>query len=265
LLAYPGHVICTLRVKTDWVEGENSRGRRQMMKVGTKAEQREGLEYEFDLVASMDLSNELTVVKSRCPALSGAIVDHPGRDFAETFKAWLADGVDAAPTARSLLLEQIRSAADKDTLAEAWKAIGAALHGGGITKAEAEDLSASWKARNAQIAATEENSIVNRLEATQQVLLLEAAAAQLKRARQGRCGLATRRRRPKRVRGAGRGTDVADRRPRDVVAAGVEGGPVRRRPVRARRVGEGPVPVRDPRGGQPGVPVGAAGPALAGG
>jgi hypothetical protein len=158
LLAYPGHVICTLRVKTDWVEGENSRGRRQMMKVGTKAEQREGLEYEFDLVASMDLSNELTVVKSRCPTLSGAIVDHPGRDFAETFKAWLADGVDAAPTARSLLLEQIRLAADKDTLAEAWKAIGAALHGGGITKAEAEDLSASWKARNAQIAAEEAQS-----------------------------------------------------------------------------------------------------------
>jgi energy-coupling factor transporter ATP-binding protein EcfA2 len=156
LLAYPGHVICTLRVKTDWVEGENSRGKRQMMKVGTKAEQREGLEYEFDLVGSMDLGNELTVVKSRCPDLSGAIVSRPGRDFAETFKAWLADGVDAGPTARERLLDQIRAADGKDPLAEAWKAIGAALHGGEISKVEAEDLSAAWKARNAQIASTEE-------------------------------------------------------------------------------------------------------------
>jgi energy-coupling factor transporter ATP-binding protein EcfA2 len=158
LLAYPGHVICTLRVKTDWVEGENSRGKRQMMKVGTKAEQREGLEYEFDLVGSMDLGNELTVVKSRCPDLSGAIVSRPGRDFAETFKAWLADGVDAGPTARERLLDQIRAADSKDPLAEAWKAIGAALHSGEISKVEAEDLSAAWKARNAQIASTEEQS-----------------------------------------------------------------------------------------------------------
>lgn len=151
LLAYPGHVICTLRVKTDWVEGENARGKRQMMKVGTKAEQREGLEYEFDLVASMDLGNELTVVKSRCPALSGEIVSRPGRAFAETFKAWLADGVEAAPTARDVLLEQIRAATDKDEMAVAWRAIGAAVHGGGISDAQADELSAAWKARKAEI------------------------------------------------------------------------------------------------------------------
>jgi len=98
LLAYPGHVICTLRVKTDWVEGENARGKRQMMKVGTKTEQREGLEYEFDIVGSLDLDNELTVVKSRCRALSGEVVKRPGRQFAETIRDWLDDGV-AAPTA----------------------------------------------------------------------------------------------------------------------------------------------------------------------
>lgn len=101
LLAYPGHVICTLRVKTDWVEGENARGKRQMMKVGTKAEQREGLEYEFDIVGSLDLDNELTVVKSRCSAVSGAVIKQPGRDFAETIKAWLDDG-EAAPTAAQI-------------------------------------------------------------------------------------------------------------------------------------------------------------------
>jgi hypothetical protein len=151
LLAYPGHVICTLRVKTDWVEGENARGKRQMMKVGTKAEQREGLEYEFDLVASMDLSNELTVVKSRCPALSGEIVSKPGRPFAEVFKTWLDDGETGGPSVRDRLLEQIRASADKDQLVTAWKAMGAAVSAGQLTQAEADALTPVWKARKDQV------------------------------------------------------------------------------------------------------------------
>jgi hypothetical protein len=155
LLAFPGHIICTLRVKTDWVEGENSRGKRVMQKVGTKAEQREGLEYEFDLVASMDLANELTVVKSRCPALSGEIVSRPGRDFAETFKGWLEDGEAAGPTVSDDLLEQTQAAADKDSLSTAWKAIAAAVRAGQINDTQAAELSAAWKGRNAQVAAAE--------------------------------------------------------------------------------------------------------------
>lgn len=155
LLAYPGHIICTLRVKTDWVEGEGRNGKRQMLKVGTKAEQREGLEYEFDLVASMDLSNELTVVKSRCPALSGEIVHRPGRDFAETFKGWLADGEEAGPTVTDELHDRIAAAADKDDLAAAWKAIAAAVRTGQINDTQAAELSAAWKGRNAQVAAEE--------------------------------------------------------------------------------------------------------------
>lgn len=151
LLAYPGHVICTLRVKTDWVEGENARGKRQMMKVGTKAEQREGLEYEFDLVASMDLSNELTVVKSRCPALSGEIVTKPGVPFAETFKRWLDDGEATGPSARDRLLGQIRTAAGRDDLGASWQAIGAAVSAGHITGVEAEQLASVWKARKSEV------------------------------------------------------------------------------------------------------------------
>jgi hypothetical protein len=152
LLAYPGHVICTLRVKTDWVEGENARGKRQMMKVGTKAEQREGLEYEFDLVASMDLPNELTVVKSRCPALSGEIVARPGRDFAETFKSWLDDGEQAGPSIYDGLVDQILDATDKPTLSAVWKSIATAVKAGQLTEIQAQALSVTWKERVTEVA-----------------------------------------------------------------------------------------------------------------
>jgi hypothetical protein len=152
LLAYPGHVICTLRVKTDWVEGENARGKRVMQKVGTKAEQREGLEYEFDLVASMDLSNELTVVKSRCPALSGEIVARPGRDFAETFKSWLDDGEQAGPSAHELLIAQIYEATDRTALAGIWKQIVGAVKSGQLTELQGDGLASAWKQRAAEFA-----------------------------------------------------------------------------------------------------------------
>lgn len=152
LLAYPGHVICTLRVKTDWVEGENARGKRQMMKVGTKAEQREGLEYEFDLVASMDLSNELTVVKSRCPALSGEIVAQPGVGFAETFKGWLDDGEPAGPSTYEALTAEILDAGDKPQLTAVWKAIAAAVKSGQVAEMQGEALAVQWKERVSEVA-----------------------------------------------------------------------------------------------------------------
>jgi hypothetical protein len=152
LLAYPGHVICTLRVKTDWVEGENSRGKRQMMKVGTKAEQREGLEYEFDLVASMDLSNELTVVKSRCPALAGEIVTRPGRAFAETFKSWLDDGEPAGPSLAEQLLGQMYDATDRTAMAGIWKQIAGAVKSGQLTEMQGEGLAHTWKQRVSEFA-----------------------------------------------------------------------------------------------------------------
>lgn len=97
ILAFPGHVIVTLRVKNDWVEQE-VRGRRQMVKVGTKAEQREGLEYEFDIVGSLSIDNELVVSKSRCPQLAGAVIAKPSLDLGHTIREWLEDGEAGAPT-----------------------------------------------------------------------------------------------------------------------------------------------------------------------
>src|SRR5690606_25638978 len=60
--------------------------------------QRDGLEYEFDVVADMDLDNTLIVSKSRCEALSGAVIAKPGEDVAAILKAWLTDGAPVQDT-----------------------------------------------------------------------------------------------------------------------------------------------------------------------
>jgi hypothetical protein len=99
MLAFPGHLIVTMRSKTEWVIEENDRGKKVPRKIGLKAEQREGIEYEFDLVGSMDHENTMVVTKSRCPALSGAVVQKPGEEFGRTFLDWLESGEAEGPSA----------------------------------------------------------------------------------------------------------------------------------------------------------------------
>jgi hypothetical protein len=101
LISYPGHVITTLRVKTEYVIEENDRGKKVPRKVGLKPEQREGVEYEFDLVGDMDHENSLTVSKSRIPGLTREVIREPGIELGKTIAEWLTDG-ESVPDARDL-------------------------------------------------------------------------------------------------------------------------------------------------------------------
>jgi hypothetical protein len=91
IIASKLHVIATLRSKTEYVMEEDSRGRKVPRKIGMAPIQRDGLEYEFDVVGDMDWENRLIVTKTRCPELAGAVVNKPGKEFAYTLKAWLGN------------------------------------------------------------------------------------------------------------------------------------------------------------------------------
>lgn len=100
LLTYPGHVVATMRSHTEWVLETNERGKREPVAKGTRAEQRRGVEYEFDLVGSLDIDNTLTFLKSRCPALHRQVIETPdGGEVAKRLLEWLEDGAPAADPA----------------------------------------------------------------------------------------------------------------------------------------------------------------------
>jgi len=90
LLSSTMHIIATMRTKTEWVIDTNERGKQVPRKVGMAPVMRDGIEFEFDVVGDLDQDNTLTVTKSRCSALSGAVIQKPGRDMAEKLIAWLA-------------------------------------------------------------------------------------------------------------------------------------------------------------------------------
>lgn len=92
ILAARMHVIVTMRAKMEYVLEINDKGKQVPRKVGLAPIQREGLEYEFDVVADMDLDNNMIVTKTRCPALSGAVIPKPGEEVANILRAWLTDG-----------------------------------------------------------------------------------------------------------------------------------------------------------------------------
>jgi hypothetical protein len=97
LLAYPGHVIVTMRAKTEYVVDSDERGRKVPRKVGLKPDQRDGIEYEFDIVGELDQENTLVISKSRAKSLSGMVIHKPDTRFAEDVLAWLNAG-RPAPT-----------------------------------------------------------------------------------------------------------------------------------------------------------------------
>ena len=99
LLAFPGHVIVTMRTKTEWVIVENEKGKKEPKKIGMKPEQRDGIEYEFGLVGDLDQDNRLVITKSRmgsgAPIIrNGSVVLKPDESFGKAIGEWLTKGVE---------------------------------------------------------------------------------------------------------------------------------------------------------------------------
>ncbi len=92
ILTAPMHVIVTMRSKMEYVIDEKTK---KISKIGLKPVQREGMEFEFDVVLDMNDLHVGTVSKSRCSEIADRSYSEPGIEIADALKAWLDDGEDA--------------------------------------------------------------------------------------------------------------------------------------------------------------------------
>lgn len=98
ILACPAHVIVTMRSKMEYaMEPDPNTGKTTVRKIGMAPIQRQGTEYEFDVVADMDLEHVLSISKTRCPFIDGQRVVKPGASFVEPLRAWLDKGTVEQP------------------------------------------------------------------------------------------------------------------------------------------------------------------------
>lgn len=88
LLNFNGHLIVTMRTKTDYViQGKT------VTKVGTKTVQRDGTEYELGVLMDM-VEGTATITKTRYEPLDGLVIHHPGKEIGETILEQLGQGLD---------------------------------------------------------------------------------------------------------------------------------------------------------------------------
>lgn len=128
ILKSPCHVIATMRTKTEYILEETvnpQTGAKTSIpkKVGMKPVQREGMEYEFDVVGDLDDTHTFSVAKTRCSAIDGALCVKPGADFFRTLKIWLESGTEPAKNHYTTNIADLQSTKDivSDELAEQGK------------------------------------------------------------------------------------------------------------------------------------------------
>jgi len=107
LISSKAHIIATMRSKMSYVQEKDERGRTQIRKVGMAPVQRDGVEYEFDLIGDISREHTMTIDKTRwsdIDSFHGIVTENFGRDLVR----WLSDGVEAPTTAARDYKSQVR-------------------------------------------------------------------------------------------------------------------------------------------------------------
>lgn len=89
------HIIVTMRSKTETAQQQNDQGKKTVVKLGMKAEQRDGFEYEMTIV--LDLSHDghfATASKDRTCLFSGLDPEVITNATGEKILNWLSSGKD---------------------------------------------------------------------------------------------------------------------------------------------------------------------------
>jgi AAA domain len=93
ILSSQAHILLTLRAKVDWVVGDNEHGKKAPTRVGMAPIQRDGFEYEPDLIFDLAVpDNRATVAKTRCDRMQpGEVFERPGFELAVRLAEWVHD------------------------------------------------------------------------------------------------------------------------------------------------------------------------------
>jgi hypothetical protein len=148
LMSYPGHVAVCLRSKQRYELTEGSDGKAKVSKLGMQPDQRDGIEYEFDIVGDIDAEHFLRITKSRCDALADQVIYKPGADLAHQLLDWLENGEPPADVDWPKALAACSSREDLEVLWQRAQRLGMT-----------QKLRPAFNARGQEIAAARKTSL----------------------------------------------------------------------------------------------------------
>lgn len=109
------HIITTMRSKTETAQEDIGNGKKRVVKLGMKSEQRDGIEYEFTTV--LDLVHDghyATATKDRTRIFAGQDPQHITKDTGVFLREWLNSGKadkTISPEQRDMLQDMMAEAA----------------------------------------------------------------------------------------------------------------------------------------------------------
>ena len=116
ILNYPGHIIATMRTKTEWsVEKDEKTGKSRPVKLGLAPEQGKGIEYEFDILMEINHEHYATIAKDRTGKFQDSEILKPGEEFGKELLDWLNNG-EKVKTESELIIEAVESVTNCNTL-----------------------------------------------------------------------------------------------------------------------------------------------------
>lgn len=120
LMRSPMHIIATARSKTETAQTEQN-GKKKVVKLGMKAEQRDGLEYEFTTVLDIVHEGHFAVASKDRTGLFGGDPQPISVETGKTLLDWLESGAETVDQLTPAL-EAIRNAAMVDDLRKHYEA-----------------------------------------------------------------------------------------------------------------------------------------------
>jgi hypothetical protein len=98
IVGFPGHIIATMRSKTEWQTGSGSDGKKSgPVRVGLAPEQGKGIEYEFTILFELSTEHLAHIIKDRTGKFQDKIIEKPGKEFGQQLVAWLNEGAAPPP------------------------------------------------------------------------------------------------------------------------------------------------------------------------
>jgi hypothetical protein len=116
------HIIATMRSKVETAISEDIRGKKTVQKLGMKAEQREGIDYEFTVVLDVIHDGNFAMAsKDRTGLFAGKDPKRITKQTGEMLVEWLNDGIEPPPPPDYFLL--IAQCQSMDELKHVWQSI----------------------------------------------------------------------------------------------------------------------------------------------
>lgn len=126
LLDFNGHVIATMRSKTEWsIEKDEKTGRTKPVRVGLGPEQGKGVEYEFDLLLELSTDHIGRVLKDRTGKYQDHVIELPGEPLGAALSSWLHEGAEPTPRPKPTALTRGEASGNghKTTPTEYWTTV----------------------------------------------------------------------------------------------------------------------------------------------